>query len=197
MTDQSSYSSTSMQAIKRQLQLCLNNLQQWATDNGFRFSKSKTVCMHFCKRRGLHLDPVLRLDNAVVPVVQEFKFLGLTFDSKLSFRPHIKILKNKCLKALNILRVLSNTDWGADRKVLLRLYRALVRSKLDYGCQVYGSARPSYLKELDTIHNQGLRISLGAFRTTPVESLYVEANEPSLYDRRDRLSLQVFFQLLI
>jgi hypothetical protein len=60
---------------------------------------------------------------------------------------------------------------------------------------VYGSARPSYLKELDTIHNQGLRISLGAFRTSPVDSLYVEAHEPSLYHRRHKLSLQYAVKL--
>ena len=27
----------------------------------------------------------------------------------------------------------AHTDWGADRKVLLYLYRTIVRSKLDYG----------------------------------------------------------------
>ena len=43
---------------------------------------------------------------------------------------------------------------------------------------------------LDTIHNQGLKICLGAFRTSPMESLYVEANEESLHRRRERLSLQ-------
>ncbi len=43
---------------------------------------------------------------------------------------------------------------------------------------------------LDTIHNQGIRICLGAFRTSLVESLYVAANEESLYRRRDRLSIQ-------
>ncbi|KAG1658848.1 hypothetical protein GQR58_022769 [Nymphon striatum] len=92
--------------------------------------------------------------------------------------------------ALNLLRILSNTNWGADRKVMLRFYRSLIRSKLDYGSVVYGSARKSYLRVLDPIHNQGLRLSLGAFRTTPAESLYVEAHEPSLYLRREKLSLQ-------
>ena len=86
--------------------------------------------------------------------------------------------------------MLSNTNWGGDRSVLLNLYRSLVRSKLDYGSIVYGSARKSYLKCLDTIHHQGLRLALGAFRTSPVESLYAEANEPSLYTRREKLSLQ-------
>ena len=116
--------------------------------------------------------------------------MGLLFDKKLSFIPHIKALKAKCLKALDVLKVLSNTNWVGDRSVLLNLYRSLVRSKLDYGLNVYGSARKSYLKCLDTIHHQGLRLALGAFRTSPVESLYAESNEPSLYTRREKLSLQ-------
>ena len=48
---------------------------------------------------------------------------------------------------MNLLRVVAHTDWGADRKVLLHLYRTIVRSKLDYGSIVYGSARESYLGE--------------------------------------------------
>ena len=83
----------------------------------------------------------------------------------------------------------------ADRKVLLRLYRTLVRSKLDYVCIVYGSARQSYFRKLDSIHNQGLRLALGAFRTSPVNSLYAEANEPSLNLRRKKVSLQYYLKL--
>ena len=90
---------------------------------------------------------------------------------------------------------LSRFDWGADSIVLLCLYRALVRSKLDYGSIVYGSARKSYIGMSDTVHHQGIRLSLGAFRTSPVESLYVEANEESLYRRRERLSLQYAIKL--
>ena len=189
------YRSKNMNTIERQLQQCLNKLQDWSDKNGFKFSKSKTVCMHFCQLRGMHNDPDLRLDGIPIPVVEEFKFLGLIFDRKLSFIPHIKFLKAKCQKALDLLRVVSNTDWGADRTVLLRLYRSIIRSKLDYGCSVYGSARKSYLRMLDPIHNQGLRLCLGAFRTSPVESLYAEADEPSLSDRRDKLSLQFALKL--
>ena len=81
-----------------------------------------------------------------IRVVKETRFLGLIFYQKLSFIPHLKALKTKCLKALDIIKVVSNQEWGADKSVLLKLYRSLVRSKLDYGCIVYGSARPSYLK---------------------------------------------------
>ena len=98
------------------------------------------------------------------------------------------------IKALNLLKVLSHTSWGADQTTLLKLYQSLVRSKLDYGCIIYGSARKSYLQMLDPIHNQGLRLALGAFRTS-VASLYVEAGEPSLNSRREKLSLQYAIRL--
>ena len=48
----------------------------------------------------------------------ETKFLGQTFDSKLSFKAHIGILKRKCLKAMHLLRVVAHTDWGADSTTL-------------------------------------------------------------------------------
>ena len=184
------YKSKNMENIEFRLQRCLNKVETWATENGFKFWKTKTQCVHFCQLRGLHPDPVLNIYGSPIPVVEEAKFLGLLFDKKLSFIPHIKVLKAKCLKALDVLKVLSNTNWGGDCSVLLNLYKSLVRSKLDYGSIVYGSARKSYLKCLDTIHHQGLRLALGAFRTSPVESLYAESNEPSLYTRREKLSLQ-------
>ena len=49
------------------------------------------------------------------------------------------------MKALNLLRVVAHTSWGADQHTLLHLYRSLVRSKLDYGSVVCGSARESYV----------------------------------------------------
>ena len=112
------------------------------------------------------------------PVCKEAKFLGLIWDTKLTFEPLIKNLKARCQKSQNILKVLSRTEWGVDQTTLLKLYRSLVKSKLDYGCLVYGSASKTALAKLDPVHNQGLRLSLGAFRSSPVESMYVEAHEP-------------------
>ena len=180
---------------ERQLQCCLNKIEKWCIENGFKFSQSKTVCVHFLKKRGTLPEPDLKLNGSKVKVVKETKFLGVIFDQKLSFIPHMKALKTRCSKALDIMKVVSNQSWGTDKSVLLKLYRSPVRSKLDYGCIVYGSARPSYLKMLNTIHHQGLRLALGAFRTSPVERLYVEAGELPLEQRRIKLSLQYITKL--
>ena len=135
-----------MGTIERQLQQNFYKIEYWTTSNGFKFSKSKTQCVHFCQLRKQHDDPVLHLYGSPIPVVEESKFLGILCDRKLSFIPHIKHLKGKCLKALNLLKVLSYTSWGADRTTLLKLYWSLVRSKLDYCCIIYGSAPKSYIK---------------------------------------------------
>jgi len=189
------YRSKHLHIIERHLQQCLNKLSNWADENGFKFSTSKTVCVHFCRLRKIHPEPALTLNGTAVPVVEETKFLGVIFDKKLTFLPHIRHLKEKCTKALNLLRIIAHTTWGADQESLLHLYRSLIRSKLDYGCVVYGSARRSYIKMLDPIQNHALRLCLGAFRTSPSTSLHVEANEPPLHIRRKRLSLQYSVKL--
>ena len=190
-----SYRAKNTKSCERQLQGCLRKIEEWCVENGFKFSPNKTVCVHFHNKRRILHEPDLFLNGNRIKVVGETKFLGVIFDQKLSFIPHMKSLKSRCLKALDIIKVVANQEWGADKSVLLNLYRSLIRSKLDYGCIVYGSARPSYLKMLNTIHYQGLRLALGAFRTSPVESLYVEAGELPLEERRIKLSLQYITKL--
>ena len=60
---------------------------------------------------------------------------------------------------------------------------------------VYESASNSYIKQLDTIQNEALRICLGAFKSSPINSLHVEANELPLTYRRQKLSLQYGIKL--
>ena len=51
----------------------------------------------------------------------------------------------------------AHTSWGTDQYTLVLLYTSLIRSKLDYDCIVYGSARSSYLRMLDPVQNHALR----------------------------------------
>ena len=153
--------------------------------------------MHFCQTRKMHNQPTLTLNGSEIPITHQNKFLGITLDPKLSFIRHIKQLRIKCNQTIQLLRTIAHTDWGADKKkTLTKLYRCLIRSKLDYGCFIYGTARKSYLRELKTIHHLGLRIALGAFTTSLIESLYIEVNEAPLSLRRYKLTLQYYIKLI-
>ena len=105
------------------------------------------------------------MDKSPILVVEDTTFLGIIFDRRLSFVPHLKYVPKMDIKNPEYLEkeVIANTESGADQNVMLQHYIALVRSKLDYGCIVYGSACKSYLQMLDHVHSQGLRLCLGAF----------------------------------
>ena len=204
------FRSRSMRTIKRKLKPCILKVKAWCLKNGFTISEGedKTVGMHFCRKKCCN-DPVLKLEYSpednflddedsssddenypAIPFKEHHRFLGLIWDTKLTFVKHVAAIKKKCQSPLNLLKVLSHTDWGSDTKTLLKLYRALVRSKLDYGSIVYRNAAEKDLEPLDVVHNQGLRLALGAFKTSPIESLYVEANELPLRERRLELAMK-------
>ncbi|GFO19422.1 RNA-directed DNA polymerase from mobile element jockey [Plakobranchus ocellatus] len=57
-----------LQHLERTIQLGINNVQKWVTDNSFRFSVSKTTCVHFHRQRiytghAIHLDGSRRNEN--------------------------------------------------------------------------------------------------------------------------------------
>ncbi|GFV45246.1 putative RNA-directed DNA polymerase from transposon X-element [Trichonephila clavipes] len=185
-----------MRLIERQLQTTVNRLVQWCDQNGHTISPSKSSCVHFCRKRNLHPDPSIHIGHIQIPVVSVVRFLGVIFDCKLTFLPHVLYLRKRCERSLNILKVLSNTLWGANRVSLLRVYQALILSRLDYGCVVYGSAR-ACLKAIG--HNTSFcskNLLSGAFRTSPVTSLYVVCHQPPLELRRRQLCANYFIRAM-
>ena len=178
----------SLDTIKRHLQQSVNAIQEWATRNGFRFAAHECKVVHFtAPRHKATRPPTITIGDTLLPVEESTKFLGLWWDSHISFKKHISVLKTQCKEALNLIRVVAHLKWGGDRDTLLMLYRTIVHSKLDYGCIVYGTASSANLRQLDSIHNAGLRLALGAFCTSPVSSMYMEANETPLEERRHAL----------
>jgi len=57
------------------------------------------------------------------------QILGMIFDSKLSWLPHLKSTKMSVIQKLNIIKIISHTSWGGDTSSLLKIYRALIRSE--------------------------------------------------------------------
>ena len=60
-----SYRAKTTKACERQLQGCLHKIEKWCIENGFKFSQSKTVCVHFHKKRGILDAPDLNFKPTV------------------------------------------------------------------------------------------------------------------------------------
>lgn len=84
--------------------------------------------------------------------------------SYLGGSSYLRSLKMTCQKALSLLRILAHTSWGADRDTLL-FHRTLVLPMLEYGCEIYSSAKENRPRILDSVHHAGVRCVTGPFRS--------------------------------
>ena len=162
-------------AVKK-LQKALDVIEAWGTYWGFKISPDKTKAIIFSRKiKDVKTDSFrLTLNGKTLDFVDKVTFLGLTMDRKLTWKHHIDQLIVKCNKDLNLMRMISGTTFGADKKCLVNLYKALILSKLDYGAQAFNSAHKSQLGRLNIIQNEALRIATRARRTTPIPALEVE-----------------------
>lgn len=136
-----------------------------------------------------------------LPISNEAKFLGLTYDQRLTWKADIPGLRKKCLFTLNILKTVNNKYHGPSSRKLLNVYETLVRSKLHYGSTVYSSAPDQFLQTLDPVQKTCLRIVLPTSFTTPTSSLptitiYTRSNidvKPSLISMPYTLHLPPHF----
>ena len=70
-----------------------------------------------------------------------------------------------------------------------------MRSKIDYGSQIYAPSSNHILKRLDIVHNQAIRICTVAFKSSPVVSLYAESGDAPFAYRRQQFILQHYVRM--
>ncbi len=114
----------------------------------------------------------------------------MILDSKLTWGPHVKDLIKRCRKDLNLMKLISGTCYGADKKALLMVYKALIMSKIDYGCMLYHNAAKTTLAKLDVIQNSALKIATGAYKATRTAALEAEAAVKPLKLRREEYTIK-------
>ena len=134
------------------------------------------------------INATLAYNNSPLPIVDSTLYLGITIDSKLIWKEHIIKLLADIGPRLNFLKMISSTRWGGDPKIITTLYKSIVRSKLDYGSSLYGSASHSLLQKLDVFQNTCLRLIIGALKSTPTSALCAETGIPPLHFRRNYIT---------
>ena len=177
-------SGKNLKFITKQVQNNLNNIEQWCDEWGFKVSMDKTVGIIFTRKYAEKV--VLKYKCQTLKMVNSTKFLGLIFDSKLTWSEHIKYIEGKCNKRINLMRSVASNTWGASKKSLLTIYRALIRSVLDYGSCAFDSAYKVRKDVLDKIQAKALRIACGAMAGTPSSALQIECGELPLQLRREQ-----------
>jgi hypothetical protein len=166
-------------SLQNILNKSLNALNTWLEKHGMQLCPSKCKLILFTRRRKIP-NVVVRCQNEAIPVVGEVRFLGITLDCHLSWNAFISEVTNRCQGGLNMLRAVSRVWWGSHPITQKLFYNAYVRSQMDYATFLIEPTTKKNLGRLDKIQYQGLRLVLGAMRSSPVNALQVEALDPPL-----------------
>ncbi|XP_018337475.1 PREDICTED: uncharacterized protein LOC108745679 [Trachymyrmex septentrionalis] len=141
---------------------------------GLRISVAKTEAVAFLVD-GTPAGAVIGIGGAVVPIRSAVKYLGLTLDSRWTFRDHFRLLLSKAWgMAMALARLTANIGGPAERR--RRLYATTVMSVVLYGAPIWAQTVANdrgILRDVRRLQRQlALRIIRG-YRTVSHEAASV------------------------
>jgi len=115
-------------------------------------------------------------------LVRTEKDLGIQFTNKLNFEKHINSTVNKVNKIIGLLR---RKFTYMDKSLFLILYKALIRSHLDYGNLIYYPTTKKCKQLVENVQRRATRLVPALKGLSYVERIKA-LNLPSLEYRRKR-----------
>ena len=150
-------------------------IQDWMSANKLTVNTDKTCYLQFISNNKNNQQIVINLllNGVSLQRVDTIKFLGVTFDSRLDWKEHIKEIFSSLLKFTSIFYKLRNK---IPLHTIKSLYYSTVYPKILYGIEIYANTYPTHLNSLIVLNNKILRIAQSKPLHTPILSLYREFN---------------------
>ena len=150
------YSCKNLDDLESKLNHELKVVAEWLKSNRLALSILKTnfILFHSKKLKPSKLFN-LKIDEVNIKQVFTVRYLGVTFDSNLTWKNHINELCSKLSKTVG---VISKLRYNVNVDILTMLYYSLIYPFLIYGVQVWGLTYPTYLKPVTTLQKRVVRI---------------------------------------
>jgi len=166
------------------IQAALKTLQKWTSTWLVTVNPNKTAYTIFSlstKRQKTHLT----LNGIPLQQEQSPKYLGVTFDTRMTWKKHIENTTARAKRRLSLMMKLSGSQWGADATVLRKLYVGRIRPVMEYGITAMTNAAKSNTEKLSRVQNQAARIITGGMKSTPITAMETTAQLQPPQHRRD------------
>jgi ribonuclease HI len=184
--------STNLQENCDTLQKDLQEILDWGLAEGITFDPKKSELIHFTRSRKDPPPSASPLVTAGTHTIREstdpLRWLGVYFDRKLTFKPHVRILAAKALVVGNALRSLGKTTRGVPPIFLQRAVKACVLTKGYFAAETWWPGRrkttrskkvsnrvDSHIRLLEKVILTSARAILPVYRTTQASALYRES----------------------
>lgn len=161
-------------AVYDRMSTALEIVCEFTQSTGLSVNPSKTGLMLFTRSRKLSL-PCLSFQGQILNLSDRWKILGLEFDNKLNWGPHVTQRAKKACMVLGQCRRVIGRTWGLSPKSFIWLYTMVVLPLLSYGAVVWWrkASQVSVSAELNHVQRLALLCISGAMSTTPTAALEI------------------------
>ena len=178
---------SNVETAKKTIQDAVVSLEKWCQKwfVSLHPAKSKLILFTKCFRHKAEVEEnglSIVLFNESVPAVNEADFLGVTFDSRLTYEPQIRKSLTKAYKRLNLLRMISTLSTKNNPDMLAVLYKSIIRPIFEYGSICMISAANCHIEKLQLLQNQALRSVLKTPSYMAIKDLHDLSGVPMIKD---------------
>ena len=116
------------------LQRDLDKQARWCAKWRIKLNPEKTKVIIFSKSQiAIRAEPALSLYGDLLSYYPHIKFLGITFDNRITFTKHFEEILERRNQKFHRLRILVNKKWGPSPENILQIYKQCVRPIFEYG----------------------------------------------------------------
>ena len=125
----------------------------------------------------------LILYGETLKIYPQMKFLGIIFDSKLTFQPHFEDILERRNSRYYRLRLLANKKWGPSPATLIQIYKQCVRPIFEYGSLSTITISDNIISKIQRLQNKFIQLALRFPKYILPKLLHDSAGLPYVKDR--------------
>ena len=168
------YYGENVDVISQNMQEDLDLLAAHFRSNGMVPNQAKTKYLLFSKSSMFkHFDLNLKFDEVRIGKVESIRFLGLYLDTHMTWEIHIDNLYKKVRPVIAVLYRLKRYFSESLKRTM---YYALIKSRLNYLCHIWGRTTDVLLKPLYLLQNWAIRVLYGFGPLYSVKRMYRECD---------------------
>jgi GTPase SAR1 family protein len=137
------------------LQQAVNEVSSWTKRWRIKLNGTKSVHVNFTNKKVQYIP--ISVNGSNIPHSNTAKYLGMTLDAKLKWKPHVKKKREELgLKYRNLYWLMRRkSDLSTYNKILL--YKQILKPIWTYGIQLWGCTSPTNVSIIQRFQNKVLR----------------------------------------
>ena len=162
-------------SLHAKAQCILDIITSWCTSVGLTINTTKTRVVLFTNIRKAVVIPPLFIYGVPLELSPSLKYLGVTLDSKLTFKSHTDKIIASANSKLGTLSRLIGRSWGLRPSLASWGFTSIIRPATLHGSVIWNKIlkKKTYIKRLQKLDNRHLRQVCRSMKSSPPEVNYV------------------------